>query len=235
MNIRKLTTTIAALALTLAAHAQHYNIQCEDTCYHIHGMDISHYQGSVFWKAIGDNHRQHFVYLKASEGGDNIDRRYVENIEYAKRAGLLVGSYHFYRPRRPQADQLRNLRAQCDPKMQDLVPMIDVEVNAGLGRRALCDSLHKFMKMVEKEYGQKPILYTYTSFYNQYLYDEFDEYLLWIAQYNPREPVLKDGRDIFAWQYTEKGRIEGITGYVDKNRLLGNHSMREIKYRPRRR
>lgn len=237
MNIRKTLLIISALVVTLATHAQYssYPTQCEDTCRHIHGLDISHYQGSVFWNAIGENSKQFFVYLKASEGGDNIDQRYKDNIDMARACHLKVGSYHFYRPRRPQEEQLRNFRAQCRPEDQDLIPMIDVEVNAGLGRTALCDSLHKFLKLVEKEYGQKPILYTYTSFYNQYLYDEFDDYLLWIAQYNKstnkKEPQLRDERDIFAWQYTEKGRIDGVTGYVDKNRLLGNHSMREIRFR----
>ena len=31
------------------------NIQCEDTCSHIHGIDMSHYQGNVFWQTIGEN------------------------------------------------------------------------------------------------------------------------------------------------------------------------------------
>ena len=54
-----------------------------------------------------------------------------------------------------------------------------------------------------------------------------------IAQYTEREPRLKDDRDITMWQYTGKGRINGIKGYVDKSRFMGKHSMREIKYRHR--
>lgn len=232
MNIPRIILSIITLTLSCVAHAQYIQVQCEDTCNHIHGMDVSHYQGNVFWETIGNNSRLYFVYLKASEGGDNIDRRYLENIEMARRYGMKVGSYHFYRPRRPQTEQLRNFRTQCRPQDQDLVPMIDVEVTAGLGRTALCDSLHKFLSLVEKEYRQKPIIYTYRNFWDTYLYDEFDDYLVWIAQYNnSNEPELRDGHDVFAWQYTEKGRINGITGYVDKNRIMGNHSMREIRYR----
>lgn len=233
MNIRRHITLLLLLIFASLVRAQaDFSIQCEDTCTHIHGLDISHYQGSVVWKAIGDNSKQFFVYLKASEGGDNIDKRYVQNVEMARAAGLKVGTYHFYRPRRPQEEQLQNFAAQCKDKYQDLIPMIDVEVNAGLSRTALCDSLHKFLELVEKEYHQKPLIYTYTNFYNQYLYDEFDDYIVWIAQYNnSRMPELRDGHDIFAWQYTSKGRINGVTGYVDKNRILGNHSMREIRFK----
>ena len=55
------------------SYAQNYNVQCEDTCSHVHGIDLSHYQGEVFWEAIGDNSKMAYVYLKASEGGDRID------------------------------------------------------------------------------------------------------------------------------------------------------------------
>ena len=46
-------------------------IQCEDTCKHIHGIDLSHYQGEVFWETVGENSKMAYVYLKATEGGTN--------------------------------------------------------------------------------------------------------------------------------------------------------------------
>ena len=58
--------------------AQSY-IQCEDTCRHIHGIDMSHYQGSVWWETISQNsnHKINYVYLKETEGGTNIDKTYL--------------------------------------------------------------------------------------------------------------------------------------------------------------
>ena len=86
--------------LPLCAVAQdNLNVQCEDTCTHIHGIDLSHYQGEVFWETIGDNSKMAYVYLKATEGGDNIDQMYQLNINLAHRYGLKVGSYHFFRPK----------------------------------------------------------------------------------------------------------------------------------------
>ena len=52
-----------------------------------------------------------------------------------------------------------------------------------------------------------------------------------IAQYTQREPVLKDDLDFVLWQYTAKGRINGINGYVDKSRFMGKHKLREIRFR----
>ena len=42
------------------------SILCEDTCSHIHGLDMSHYQGSVFWETVGENAKMAYVYLKAT-------------------------------------------------------------------------------------------------------------------------------------------------------------------------
>ena len=206
-------------------------VQCEDTCTHIHGIDISHYQGNVFWEIIGDNTNMAYVYLKASEGGDRIAEKFEHNIQLAHQYGLKVGAYHFFRPRTDLNKQLVNFMAQCRPKEQDLVPMIDIETKGGLSTEEFCDSLLKFIKLVETASRQKPLLYTFTNFYNQNLIGKIDGYPLMVAQYTQREPVLADGRDFTMWQYTGKGRINGINGYVDKSRFMRNHGLREIKFR----
>ena len=227
---------IIAIIITLFSianiHAQSYYIQCEDTCQHIHGIDISHYQGNVFWEAIGNNSKMYYVYLKATEGGDLIDAKYEQNIQLAHQYGLKVGSYHFYRARTPQEVQLRNFMAQCRPGEQDLVPMIDVETKSGLSNEAFRDSLSKFLILVEKKYKQKPLIYTGANFYDHYLSGGMlDNYKIMIAQYMAKEPVLVDGRDVTMWQYTGKGHINGVNGYIDKSRFMGDHKLREIRFR----
>lgn len=227
---------IIAIIITLFSianiHAQSYYIQCEDTCQHIHGIDISHYQGNVFWEAIGNNSKMYYVYLKATEGGDLIDAKYEQNIQLAHQYGLKVGSYHFYRARTPQEVQLRNFMAQCRPGEQDLVPMIDVETKSGLSNEAFRDSLSNFLILVEKKYKQKPLIYTGANFYDHYLSGGMlDDYKIMIAQYMAKEPVLVDGRDVTMWQYTGKGHINGVNGYIDKSRFMGDHKLREIRFR----
>lgn len=211
--------------------AQGYQVQCEDTCSHVHGIDLSHYQGEVFWEAIGDNSKMAYVYLKATEGGDRIDDKYEQNIELAHKYGLKVGSYHFFRPKTPLKLQLENFKAQCRPSQQDLIPMIDVETKQGLSNDAFRDSLMTFLTMVEEAYHQKPLVYTGTNFYNKYMSGLMNGYKLMIAQYSSNEPVLNDGNDYMLWQYTGKGHIDGIRGYVDKSRFMGRHGLREIRYR----
>lgn len=230
MNICKYIITLVCLLGWAGVSAQDYQVQCEDTCSHVHGIDLSHYQGEVFWEAIGDNSKMAYVYLKATEGGDRIDDKYEQNIELAHKYGLKVGSYHFFRPKTPLKLQLENFKAQCRPSQQDLIPMIDVETKQGLSNDAFRDSLMTFLTMVEKAYHQKPLVYTGTNFYNRYMSGLMNGYKLMIAQYSSNEPVLNDGNDYMLWQYTGKGHIDGIRGYVDKSRFMGRHGLREIRY-----
>lgn len=229
----RLTRSRKVVAVDPRLNDPNYNpyLQCEDTCDHVHGIDLSHYQGEVFWETVGQNTKTAYVYLKATEGGDRIDERYEKNIDLAHRYGLKVGSYHFFRPKSPLYLQLQNFMTQCRPGEQDLIPMIDIETTSGLPTDVFCDSLITFLAMVEKAYRQQPLIYTYRNFYNKHLLGKLDDYKLMIAMYTPEEPVLADGRDITMWQYTSKGRIVGVSGYVDKSRFMGKHGLRDIRFR----
>ena len=127
--------------------------------------------------------------------------------------------------------QLQNFMAQCRPGDQDLLPMVDVETRSGMQADAFRDSLFKFLDLMEKAYRQKPLIYTGANFYDHYLLGTLHDYKVMIAQYTQHEPVLKDDLDFVLWQYTAKGRINGINGYVDKSRFMGKHKLREIRFR----
>lgn len=120
---------------------------------------------------------------------------------------------------------------QCLPGEQDLIPMIDIESTGGLGNEEFCDSLFRFLNLVEETYNQKPLLYTGRNFYNRHLLGKVDDWQLMIAMYTNDEPVLADGRKFTMWQYTGKGRIAGISGYVDKSRFMDGFSLRDIRYK----
>ncbi len=203
---------------------------CEDTCSHVHGIDVSHYQNEVFWNAVGDDTNMAYVYLKCTEGKDNQDPLYLRNIEMAHSHDLKVGSYHFFRPKVNLSLQIHNFKAQCLPAEQDLIPMLDVENDAGMPTEQFCDSLTKMLHLMEEAYHQKPLVYTYRNFYNKHLQGRLEGYPLMIAMYSDEQPELADGRDYIIWQYTCKGRLSGVKGDVDKSRIMGNHTLKEIYY-----
>ena len=112
--MKRIFLLIFSIFIFTCGFAQSDRVECEDTCSHIHGIDLSHYQGNVFWETVGET-KMAYVYLKATEGGDRIDDKYKQNIDLAHQYGLKVGSYHFYRPQIDQETQLRNFKAQCRP------------------------------------------------------------------------------------------------------------------------
>ena len=123
--MKRIATLLLFISMVIVANAQYADVQCEDTCTHVHGIDLSHYQGEVFWEAVGENTKNAYVYLKATEGGNNIDPTYQLNIQLANKYGLKVGSYHFFRPKTNLTLQLQNFMTQCRPKDQDLIPTIN--------------------------------------------------------------------------------------------------------------
>ncbi len=231
--VRAVLLLVVFLLPCAAVRAQYNspNVQCEDTCNHIHGIDLSHYQGDVFWETVGRNKKINYVYLKATEGATNIDERYERNLAMAKRNGLYAGSYHYFRPQTPLAGQMANFTAQCIPQEQDLIPMIDVETTGGLSEADFIDSLVCFLSLVEDYYHVKPLVYSGARFYNRHLsFGLLDDYKLMIAQYTDYAPVLADERSYTIWQYTGKGSVAGVRGNIDKSRLTEGHTLRDIKY-----
>ena len=78
-----------------------------------------------------------------------------------------------------------------------------------------------WIKTIEAHYGVKPILYTFISFYKDYLGSDFDEYPLWIAHYQ-KHTLPRINRSWLFWQHDEKGQIKGIKSKLDFNVFNGD-------------
>jgi lysozyme len=59
---------------------------------------------------------------------------------------------------------------------------------------------------MEDTYGEKPIIYTYYHYYKDYLKGEFDDYPLWLANYNDVPTPSPDDEWQF-WQFSENGIV----------------------------
>ena len=194
------------------------------------GIDVSHYQGDIDWDAVAATKEISYVYIKASEGESLTDDYYRQNIEGAHRVGLKVGSYHYYRPDADQEAQYNNLVSQIRGSEQDLAVIVDVEKRGSKSEEDFIADLKAFLLKVEKKYNSKPIIYTFHNFYNRYLSGQFKDYRLMIARYRSDAPQLDDGKDFEAWQYTQRGKIDGIRGYVDRSLVTGNYSLSDLAF-----
>lgn len=197
----------------------------------LEGYDISHYQGNIDWDTFASDPNLGFLYVKATEGASIIDNKYSQNINEARKRGIKVGTYHFFRANNSAREQFANFKRYFDPHKQDLLPVVDVEVMPNMTKARFDACLEDFIHMIEHEYGRSPIIYTGKNFYNKYFHGtRFASYKFWIATYADEQPELNGNDDYLIWQYSAKGKVRGIKGYVDKNRFVGRHVINEIKY-----
>ena len=201
---------------------------------HYDGIDISDHQKRIDWPEVAKDKNIKYVYIKATEGATYVSNLYRYNLENAHKHGIKVGSYHFLRTGSRIRDQFDNFKRVVKKNEQDLLPVIDVEVRQGWTNQQLRDSVKLFADLVEEHYGCRPIIYTSSSFYDNILGRSFNIYPLFIARYSASPPTLKSGNDWVMWQFSERGRIRGISTNVDLSCFNKGRSLSDIMIRSQR-
>ena len=195
--------------------------------YEIHGIDISHHQGTIDWatlkdEAVIDERPIRFIMIKATEGANKIDENFKDNFYNAREYGFTRGAYHFYGTRSTAKAQAQFFISQVKLEKGDLPPVLDVEHKpSNQTDEEFKQSVLEWLRIVENHYGVPPIVYTYYKFKLRYLSDPaFDAYPYWIAHYYV-DKVEYEGAWKF-WQHTDAGRLPGIKGDVDFNIYNGS-------------
>ncbi|CAM5771716.1 lysozyme [Labrys miyagiensis] len=193
----------------------------------VHGVDVSRWQGDIDWQTLrlqGAN----FAFIKATDGGDHLDPMFRRNWQAAHEAGLKRGAYHFFYWCRNAAEQARWFIRNVPRVPGALPPVVDVEWNADsackirLSPAQVQEKMRVFISMVERHYGQRPIIYTAPGFYHDNLEGAFMEYPFWlrsVAQHPAK--VFEDRKWIF-WQYSGSGLSHGVDGKIDLNVFNGS-------------
>jgi lysozyme len=193
--------------------------------YEIHGIDVSKHQSFVFWPAVKKmkvkDVRIGFSFMKATEGVGNVDKQFKRNWRKAGEAHLPRGAYHFFIATKSGEAQAKNFISTVDLRPGDLPPVLDIEHLYGSRPEKMRKEIKTWLKIVEEHYDVKPIIYTYVTFYSNYLGAEFNDYPLWIAHYHEKNrPRIK--RPWIFWQHSEEGRVNGIPSKVDFNVFNGD-------------
>ena len=197
------------------------NIEVMDKYYlKTFGVDVSHYQGKIDWTkmhTIYNLYPINFAFIRSTMGTSSIDETFEDNWEGAKENNILRGAYHFYRPDENSTLQAQNFIAKVKLENGDLPPVLDIETlpkTQSMDR--LVEGIKNWCKIVEEHYDIKPIIYTSDKYFEDYLQDHFDGYIIWIANYNFWVQEMKGHWDF--WQFTEKATIDGVKRYkVDVN------------------
>jgi GH25 family lysozyme M1 (1,4-beta-N-acetylmuramidase)/nucleoid-associated protein YgaU/pimeloyl-ACP methyl ester carboxylesterase len=191
------------------------------------GVDVSNWQGNINWQSV-KNDGYSFAFVKASEGTSYSDPYFSQNWQETKNAGIVRGAYHFFHPNldaTAQANQFVKMIGTLAPN--DLPPVLDLEVTDGVNATGITSSVQQWLDVVEDAIGRKPIIYTTPGFwqYNVGNTQQFADYPLWIANWQVQQPKVPGGWNDWAfWQYTDSGRVNGISGNVDLNRFSSSGS-----------
>lgn len=191
----------------------------------VKGIDVSSWQGDINWDKV-KNTGIDFVMIRCgfrNLSNDEIheDNKFAYNIKEANRVGIPVGIY-FYSTAINEKEVLEEATFVLNliKDYEVIYPVVyDFELfnqkrTKGVNIKRINDNAVKFLDYL-RAHGYRGMLYSNLNALNNYWnLDLFEGYKLWYAQYIDK--VTYDGK-YDMWQYTDKGRIDGIKGYVDLN------------------
>jgi GH25 family lysozyme M1 (1,4-beta-N-acetylmuramidase) len=195
------------------------------------GVDVSHHEGQIDWASVATSGKK-FAYLKASEGTAYVDPTYALNRAGATGVGMRTGAFHYAQPdtavgeAAAEADHFAQI---ADIRRGDLRPMLDLEVTNGLSPSELQAWVAAFLGRLYERTGVRAGIYVSPSFWSDHLGDSASAATtsgaeLWIAHWTTADaPSLPAsnwaGHSWTVWQYTDHGRVPGISRPADIDRV----------------
>ena len=186
------------------------------------GIDVSVHNGDIDWGKIASQHID-FAIIRAGYGHNNIDSKAVQNILGCKNNHIPFGLYWFsyalnIEMARQEADFICDIADMHNPQYPIFYDWeYDSDRYATQNHINITNSTRAsfaktFLERVE-ERGYCGILYTNIDYLNK----GFDElrlkYPIWLAQWDVSTPT----KQAAIWQYSCKGRLEGVSTEVDMN------------------
>lgn len=190
-------------------------------------IDISHHNGIINWVEIAKTVDS--IFIKASQGQNYTDPMFIKNAIGAHTAGIKAGYYHYA--------TLQSKTVEIDAKLEAIhfieqvmkvaLPglglVLDLEdPNINLSREETLTYVKTFFRYLVLNGYHDYMLYSGTHFLNDHLpiNHQLGYVKLWIADYNEPHFIPIGWEGIHLLQYTNKGKIEGISGNVDLNRYI---------------
>ncbi|MGI6011735.1 MAG: GH25 family lysozyme [Ruminococcus sp.] len=189
----------------------------------MNGIDISAYQGKIDGARVR-NAGVEFAILRVSDKNNAEDAYFSANYNQCRKNGIFTGVYKFSYAltETVAAAEAEKTLSLIKNKEIDCGVWLDLEweEQRKLGGRKIEKIAQAFIKVIEKG-GYSCGIYCNTDWYKRVLTEKLKQYPLWIARYPSADGGVPDYElkpDVgIVWQYTSKGRVSGISGYVDRD------------------
>ena len=185
------------------------------------GIDVSTHQGKIDWQKV-KNAGIDYAILRCGYGSDiasQDDSQFARNMAECERVGMPFGVYLYSYANsveKAKSEAQHVLRLIKGHKLQYPV-YYDLEDSGTTGKcsKALILEIAKaFVNTLEAK-GYWVGIYSNTYWNNTYLTDSwYDSKARWVAQYNSKCTYKGE---YGMWQYSSKGKVDGISGNVDMN------------------
>lgn len=189
-------------------------------------IDISQHNGNINFEKV-KNDGVDGVIIRVGWIGNKenhtIDNRFNEYYNKAKEVGLKIGFYvysycKYYNTLVSGTNWFIN---QVKDKECDLACFLDLEDEtiSDIDKRDLTVQALTFCEMVEHQLQKKAGVYASEYWFkNKLEIDKLLQYKIWLAKWVDTKPNENFRYDL--WQYTSKGKINGIVGNVDVNECI---------------
>lgn len=190
------------------------------------GIDVSHHQQTIDWDAVAP--QIDFAVIRCGYGGDKAsqdDRQWVNNVTACERLGIPYGVYLYSyatteEEALSEADHALRLLKGHKPSLPVYYDVEDPNTVAKLSPAQVLNNTRIFCnKLVENGY-QAGVYSSYSWWVNKLTSPEYDNWDRWIARWNVSSPGYS--KPYSMWQYTDSGRVDGISGAVDMNYWYGD-------------
>jgi lysozyme len=198
----------------------------------VQGIDVSNHQGSIDWARVRVAGYR-FAYIKASEGKTFTDPDFATFAAGARAAGLRVGAYHYFTLCTPGADQARRfVAASGGPMPGDLPPVVDLEFGGNCSHRPSQADFDReyaaFDAAVTAAFGRPPVLYLTSDFAARYVDGAQRRGAVQADRQTWLRKILgrpSGGCESWTfWQYSARGRVDGVDGPVDLDAYCGDEA-----------
>ena len=196
----------------------------------IKGIDVSSNQGKPDWAKVAKSGVK-FAILRVHQR-DGIDSSFEYNYKGCKSNGILVGGYKYSYALTPaQAiDEAEDVIAALNGRGLDFPVFYDLEWSnqRKLGKQAVENIAVAFLTRMKKA-GYKVGVYCNYDWYKNCLSNALKQYECWIANYPKKEldnGTLQERLRVpvgVGWQYSEHGKVSGISGNVDMDVFYKNY------------